>query len=553
MGEIKYSNESRAREPGADHPLSLQTAFSPKLNIVGERAELVETRVTSPPEGQKIGPTDPNKEINATIIVKSKASDQEMDQTIWQIATHKRKPLSDAEFNARFAADPSAMKRVMKFAADNGLKVEEAAPDSGRVMLKGTVKNFNEAFKVQLDDFKSPLGFTRERNGTISVPKNIAPDIQGVFGLESKPLAHSNAIRLQNEPGFHPHGSFSGYMPNDVAKAYQFPEESKGAGQSIAIVEFGGGLDLADNATYYKDHHLKVPDISIVGVDGAKSKLGETADDEVALDSQVIGAVAPDAKQMIIFAPNSDQGFVDAITRATFTKHGELANSAISISWGAPESAWTPQARENLNLAFKKAALKGISIFAATGDKGAKNGTQVFTADYPAADPYITATGGTELHLNQNGGIDKEVGWNSGGGGISEINPVPDFQRETKLPENANRDGKVGRGVPDVSGNAAPATGYSIRVHGFETTMGGTSSVSPMYAALVARMNSALGQRVGYLNPFLYQHGKSEIFRDITSGNNGGYEAGAGWDAVTGWGTINGKQMLDELRKELKN
>lgn len=525
-------------------------AFGPKVRIVGDRAVLLNTRVNEPPVEQKIGPTDPKKEISVTVMVKPVASEKEIDDTLAQIARRERKPLTDTEYNERFGADPAAMKRLAKFARDNGLQIVETESDSGKVVLKGTVGKFNDAFKIQLDDFKGPLGPTRERQGAVSVPVEMAGDIQGVFGLEQHVAAHSNVIRLPDD-GFRPHASV-GYMPQDVAKAYEFPEESHGAKQGVAIVEFAGGLDLRDNATYYKDHGLKVPNITLVGVDGAQSKVGATADDEVALDSQVIGTVAPDAKQMIIFAPNSDQGFVDAITRATFSRPGETPNSAISISWGAPESQWSAQAIDNLHLAFKKAALKGISVFAATGDKGAKNGTDKFTADYPAGDPFVTATGGTELHLDGNGGVSSEATWGDSGGGISEINKVPDFQNEVKLPPNANGNNVVGRGVPDVAGNAAPITGYRIRVHGFETTMGGTSAVAPLYAALVMRMNGALGESAGYLNPFIYRNAKTGIFSDMVEGNNGGYDATPGWDAATGWGRINGKKMLEALRTDLK-
>lgn len=529
--------------------------FSPRNNkLVEERVELVNTRVDEKPQEkakEKVGPTDPNKEITATIMVRSKASDEEMDRTLEKITRHEIKPLTDEEFNQRFGADPEAMKRVLKFAEENNLTVQESDINSGKVLLKGKVKDFNEAFKIQLDDFKGPLGISRERTGTISVPRSISTDVLGVFGLESKNLAHSNVQKLPQPEGKFSPRTTNKNIPSDAAKAYEFPTESTGAGQGVAILQFGGSIDLKDNAAYYEQRGLKVPDINIVTVDHGKMKPGETADDEVALDSQVIGTVAPDAKQMILFAPNSDQGFLDAVTRATFTKPGEVSNSAISISWGAPESKWSKQAMENLHLAFKKAALKGISVFAATGDNGARNETDRFTSDYPASDSLVIATGGTELKLTAEGKLESETSWKGSGGGISETNGVPDFQKETKLPENANKNGVTGRGVPDIAGNANPSTGYQIRVHGFESTMGGTSAVAPLYAGMVLRMNSILGQRVGFLNPYLYKNGNTDIFRDMTAGDNGGYNAGPGWDAVTGWGVINGTKLLEKLKVDM--
>jgi len=127
--------------------------------------------------------------------------------------------------------------------------------------------------------------------------------------------------------------------------------------------------------------------------------------------AQIIGAVAPDANQQLIFAPNTDQGFLDAITRATFAESGEKQNTAISISWGAPETAWTDQAVKSMDAAFKKAALKGISVFAASGDSGANNNTDKFAADYPSSDPFVTGTGGTQLDRSGSGRLERWRWW----------------------------------------------------------------------------------------------------------------------------------------------
>jgi kumamolisin len=217
--------------------------------------------------------------------------------------------------------------------------------------------------------------------------------------------------------------------------------------------------------------------------------------------------------------------------------------------------SWSDQGKRGMNLAFKKAALKGISVFAASGDDGAIDAapSKTFQVDYPATDPYVTGTGGTRLTIN-NGQLGSEVAWNngkgrgSGGGGISP-DEVPDYQKGVQMPPNANNTGVLGRGVPDVAGNADPVTGYKIRVGGSETVMGGTSAVAPLYAALAVRLNEGLGdgKQVGFMNPFLYKNGlagTAPFFNDVTSGNNNGYNTGPGWDAVTGWGSLNGEKLL---------
>lgn len=539
------ADKAERNTPDALHSEALGELGS-RVKVVGDQAQLLDTKTVTP-HGKKMGPTDPEQDITVTVMVKSKGSEQEMDKCLQEIVEGKRKPLTDKEFAAQFGADQTSMSHVLKFAKDNGLTTAKADAESGQVKLTGKVKDFSKAFGVQLDDYQNGPIVSRGRSGDISVPRALANDIQGVFGLDNTELAKPHFKKLDNaDPKAR--GSF---MPQEVADLYHFPKESKGAGQSVAIIELGGGLDEKDNAKYYSDHNLPQPkNIQIVGVDGATNSPGNDADGEVALDTQIIGAVSPEANQQLIFAPNSEQGFVDAITRATFAEKGELQNSAISISWGAPESGWTDQAIQNMNLAFKKAALKGISTFAASGDNGAKDGTQKYSADYPSSDPYVTGTGGTSLDRSG-----KEVTWNdsfggSTGGGISSKFLVPDFQKEITLPANANKDGTTGRGDPDVAGDASPNTGYVIRVNGSDEVTGGTSAVAPLYAALMMRVNGALGKPAGYLNPFLYKNGNSGIFKDITSGNNNGYNAGPGWDAATGWGSIRGDKFLEALRNQ---
>jgi len=117
---------------------------------------------------------------------------------------------------------------------------------------------------------------------------------------------------------------------------------------------------------------------------------------------------------------------------------------------------------------------------------------------------------------------------------------VPAYQKGT-IPANF-----TGRGVPDVAGDADPQTGYDVLVDGVESAVGGTSAVAPLYAALVAQMNENLATRCGFLNPFLYLH--RDVFRDITKGTNGSFNAQAGWDPTTGSGSIDGKALLKKLQ-----
>lgn len=538
-------------------------------------------------------PVDPNAPMDITIQLKSKGTDLSMDRTLKRIALGRQNPLSDTQFLEKFGATEESLSEVKKFATDHGLNVAEADLRSGRVVLHGRTANFSDAFQTKLENFDvNGLSF-RGREGSLFVPNSLTNHIEGVYGMDTRPQANFyakvlgpapeaagkgkvNGLTQARGPEAPPPGDTgnpppvepkkaSGYMPNEVADGYEFPKGTSGKGQGVAVIEMGGGIDLANEAAYYKAHGLKMPEIKVISVNGAKTNAGREpgADGEVALDSQVIGAAAPDAKQAVIFAPNSDRGFIDAVTRATFPEKGENPNQAISISWGAPMESWTDQGKRGMNLAFKKAALKGLSVFAASGDDGARDASpsRTFQVDYPAADPYVTGTGGTRLTL-QNGKVLGEVAWNNGegrgagGGGVSP-DAVPDYQTGLKIPENANKTGVPGRGVPDIAGNADPATGYRIRVGGSEQIIGGTSAVAPLYSALAVRLNEGLGgtRQVGFMNPFLYKNGMAgtaPFFNDITSGTNNGYNTNPGWDAVTGWGSVNGEKLLAAYKGEGK-
>jgi kumamolisin len=276
-----------------------------------------------------------------------------------------------------------------------------------------------------------------------------------------------------------------------------------------------------------------------------------SADGEVMLDIEVAGAMAPGARIVVYFAPNTDRGFLDAITTAVHDQHYQP--SVISISWGAPEAGWTAQAMQAFDQAFQDAAALGVTVCCASGDNGSDDGVSDGKAhvDFPAASPYALACGGTRLET-AGARISREVVWNNGasggstGGGVSDTFALPTWQKNAGVPPSANAGGHVGRGVPDVAGDADPATGYRILVDGQEAVFGGTSAVAPLWSALIARLNQQLSKPVGYLNPLLYRPLPGAC-HDITSGSNGAYQARAGWDACTGWGSPDGTKLLTAL------
>jgi kumamolisin len=288
--------------------------------------------------------------------------------------------------------------------------------------------------------------------------------------------------------------------------------------------------------------------VTAVSVDKGKNSPGNAngADGEVMLDIEVSAAVAPGVKVVVYFAPNTDQGFIDAVSTAVH----DSANSpsVISISWGGPESSWTAQAMTALDAACQSAAALGITITVAAGDNGSSDGATGNNVDFPASSPHVLACGGSKL-IGSGSTITSEVVWNeqandegATGGGVSNVFPLPSFQANANVP--APSVGGGGRGVPDVAGDADPVTGYQVRVDGQSLVIGGTSAVAPLWAGLIALNNQQNGKSAGFIQPQIYAAKAASAFNDIVSGNNGAFSAGPGWDACTGLGSPIGVNLI---------
>jgi kumamolisin len=131
----------------------------------------------------------------------------------------------------------------------------------------------------------------------------------------------------------------------------------------------------------------------------------------------------------------------------------------------------------------------------------------------------------------------------AGGGGVSSTFALPTWQQGINTTDSHGAKSPLQkRGVPDVSGDADPQTGYSVRVDGTDAVFGGTSAVAPLWAGLIARINAAKGtSTASYINARLYKN--PAAFNDIKQGNNGNFSASSGWDACTGLGSPDGKKL----------
>lgn len=526
---------------------------------------------TELPGAQPAGPIDESATITVTLMLRRRAEVPDSLVTGPETVTL-------AELGARYGANPADVEAVTSALQQLGLTVTETRPESRRVKASGTIAAMSAAFGTTLSLVSSahPDGSGsvthRYRSGGLSVPAELSGIVTAVLGLDDRPQARPQFRRLSAAaasrtmapegtmaPEAGPAAATAGPLTAlQVASFYEFPAGTDGTGQTIAIIELGGGYTTSDLDTYFSGLGLATPSVTAVGVDGGSNSPGQSADAEVELDIEVAGAVAPKAAQFVYFAANTDQGFIDAISDAV---HATPTPTVVSISWGQSEDQWSAQSRTSMDAAFADGAALGVTVTVAAGDNGSSddpNSTSGVHCDFPASSPHALACGGTKLTGDTSTStITSEVVWNelannegAGGGGVSDVYPLPSWQTGVGVPTIAGGT-TTGRGVPDVAGNADPVTGYLVVVDGQQQPIGGTSAVAPLWAGLIARLSQATGKKFGLLQPLIYAGvtagAAAAGFNDITEGTNGAYQAGPGWDACTGLGSPSGTTLLTRL------
>jgi kumamolisin len=492
----------------------------------------------------KIGRPQAYERLEVTLVLRRR---QQAPHPWAADAYHSHEELADL-----YGADPADVEAVEAIASARHLSVSHVDLAARTITLAGAFRDLTSLFGADVELHRLGNRVYRSRRGHLYIPGELAGRVIAVVGFDSRPIVRSHRLVTPRDT------AAAGYTPSAVAQLYNFPKGAQGKGQTIALIELGGGYRSADLNTYWKELGFDGVKVSSVSVSGAMNKPTGDAngpDGEVVVDVEVAGGVAPKAKIAVYFAPNTDQGFLKAIQAAIYDRVRKP--SVISISWGGPEDRWTRQSLDVFNQAFHDAALLGITIFCASGDNGSSDGENDGKAhvDFPASSPWVVACGGTSLK-SIDGKIATESTWNDAaergatGGGVSTFFSVPEYQQSANVPVSTVRPNFAGRGVPDVAGCADPATGYSVLVNGTWKVVGGTSAVAPLWAGLTALINEQLGTRVGFMNPLFYttlaQH---KAFNDISSGTNGDFVSKPGWDACTGMGSPNGQAILDSLKQ----
>ena len=447
--------------------------------------------------------------------------------------------LSTEEFTARFAPTQASHDALVAYLQAHNLTVTQTAANRMVINVSGKVSDVEKVFHVKMGNYQHPTEartyFGPDREPTLDA----ATPVWRVAGLDNfakpRPLASQSLAALPKPlAGTGPGGYYTG---TDIRNAYLPGTTLTGAGQSVALFQFGGYY-TGDLQTYFTNTGFKntVP-VNNILLDGYTMCSSACDDTEQVLDIAQAVNVAPGLSQVRVYIGGSDVDIFNRMATDNISK-------TISISW-----TWGPADPGSDDPILKQLAAQGQTVFAASGDSGA------FTtsSSYPADDVNVTAVGGTDLTTASAGGAwSSETAWSDSGGGFVASQPIPSWQ--TAAINSTNHGSTTLRNVPDVSAEAN-FDNYACGNGSCGGGWGGTSFASPRWAAMVALVNQqavAAGKpTVGFLNPTIYSIGAGSnyhnVLHDITSGSNGSFSANASYDLVTGWGSPNGLAFLNTL------
>ena len=347
------------------------------------------------PGARRVAAENPSAKLSVTIRVRRRTDAPALP--VHPNADTTTGHVSREEFAERFGASKADLDLVVSFARSKGLEIEETSTARRIVKVFGTVEQMNNAFGVDLGRYESPTETYRGREGAVTMPQDVAQVVEGVFGLDNRRMARRAGTRVAPRPpkafapasgrvgsvatptelGGGPSLNVTALTPPQVASLYDYPVTSGAAGQTIGLIEFGGGFAQSDLNQFFSGlgGGFTAPTPTVVGMDGVTNNPGAdiNEDGEVTLDICVASSVAANADIAVYFAPWTEQGWVDVITSAV---HDATNNpSVLSISWGWPEFegvdgfTWTQQAINAVNQTFQDAAALGVTVFAASGDK----------------------------------------------------------------------------------------------------------------------------------------------------------------------------------------
>ncbi len=444
-----------------------------------------------------------------------------------------RTRLTPAKFLSAYAPTTATVDAVEKWAQKSGLTVSSVSADRLLVRLTGPASALGTALGTSFERYATPAGVDYvATSATATLPASIAGDVTSLTGLSSLERVHGFLARpsATEAPAVEYPRS---YDPQQLWALYHAPSADSGAGQQVSVITAGNIAGVETDLRSF-EHAFSLPEVPWHQVEVGAPGTETEGDDEWDLDTQYSTGMAPSVGRLNVYVGSSmeDGSIIETIDRWVT----EDASSQASFSAGecellADEAGFT----SSLDTVLAEAAAEGRTLFTSAGDTGSQcpvlvgeNGVPLGApgVNYPASSPDAIGVGGTSVL-----GGETEIGWYSGGGGTSVLEPVPAWQEGAGGSFVAVR-----RGVPDVAFDADPNSGVVVVIDGNQETIGGTSVGAPAWQGVWTRVQGAKEGSLAFAGPLLY--GEPEgAFKDIVIGDNTIYPCTPGWDYVTGRGT----------------
>ena len=437
--------------------------------------------------------------------------------------------LTPEQFAARFSPAPATVDAARSWARAAGLQVTEVSANRTLVTLSGTTTQYEHAFGVRLLRVRAAGQTFTTPDRAAALPAGLRSATAAVLGLSTYRGMH---LPLHTATPAADAASPSGsYGPRDFWKVYDAPAATTGTGQTLAVITQGDLTQVKKDLVTFETRNA-LPKVPVTVVQTTATSTDTSGADEYDLDTQYSTGFAPGARSLRLY--NSDTlGDVHPLNAFVTEKKAKTA----SASYGGCEILNAIEGDVAADdQVFAQAQAQGQSFWFSSGDEGSScsvlvnTGTPVGVTDveYPASSPYAVAVGGTTL-TGLAAPAPAEISWIGGGGGYSNVEKAPSWQAA-----NLEFQPALGRGVPDVSLDADPGSGYVVVVAGTDTVIGGTSASTPAWNGIWARVLQR-HPSLGYAAPVLYR--TTGWARDITVGTNGVYAATPGYDLTTGLGT----------------
>jgi Pro-kumamolisin, activation domain/Fibronectin type III domain/IPT/TIG domain len=590
---------------------------SPVSAVAGSHAPTRYARVSRAPRvpsgARRIGPANSSNHVSGAVGLAPR-NPVALQRAALAVSNPRSKIfhhyIAQGAFAQSYGPAPATIAAVESALRSAHLSVTSVSGNGLLVHFSGTVGQADSAFRTHIASYRLASGRTGTATTTaLSLPASVASQVVGVIGLNTlvapsadfehathpatrKPVTHSiphypgapaactGATTAANEAG--------GLTDDQIANAYGvdglYKAGDTGAGQTVAVYELEpfakADVKAFDNCYFGKTAAAAMAGrLSVKTVDGGAGT-GEGSGESI-LDVEDVAGLAPGAKIEVYEAPLTNQGALDEYNAIVQQDTAQV----VTTSWGVCEAdaiSGDPGSIGLENEVFEQAALQGQTVFSSSGDAGADScaydapvpeAPTLSTSD-PSSQPFVTSVGGTTITNAKN--PPSEQVWNDGsgaggaGGGVSSVWGAPSWQQpflDTAAAANAVTNGGMTpceqsanaglcRELPDVSAQADQYTG-AITVYAREfgwTTFGGTSSSTPLWAAMLADINASSGctatGRVGFASPSLYAVASipadyKASFNDVTAGNNDVfdlshgalYKAHTGYDMASGLGT----------------